>query len=390
MDDIEKQLAELGLKMGPDGLPCEVHYGSYFNRPNRARLREMGYRANDATSTFTKISTKAPKPRQSKQKSQPKAPQQPIQPEPQQSNQNTGEGFFAEKKKKMIKIVAGAALVGAFGYQYVKDVAPTEQYDSTTKTEQLAPKLATDTVTREIMPLEQTKQISETKSSESNTSPELEKILAGVPSQYRQEILNILQEYDVSANATINIINHYGTSNNAMKNVTASLRAGKSIDDILLQYGDIIEKVSRRTGVDKRLIAKIIREESNGNPHARSHKNAQGLMQLLPGTARQMAHRRGMRNYNIWDPETNIELGTEYLVYLTERKYVGNRTSHVVMAYHDGEGTFQRQVTNKGITLNEAVRRGSFSRDGTRYLNRIMSEIPDGPVIQPREQQVTR
>ncbi len=70
---------------------------------------------------------------------------------------------------------------------------------------------------------------------------------------------------------------------------------------------EIIQSCSRKHGLDAALIAAVIKAESNFNPHAVSPAGAQGLMQLMPGTARSL----GVTNS--FDPVQNINAGTHYL-----------------------------------------------------------------------------
>jgi soluble lytic murein transglycosylase-like protein len=72
-------------------------------------------------------------------------------------------------------------------------------------------------------------------------------------------------------------------------------------------YEQMIRNAAARNHLDADLIASVIAAESNFNPRAISRKNACGLMQLLPETARKL----GVRN--IFDPRENIEAGTRYL-----------------------------------------------------------------------------
>lgn len=62
----------------------------------------------------------------------------------------------------------------------------------------------------------------------------------------------------------------------------------------------------------------ITRQESEFNNKAQSHARAMGLMQLLPGTARDTARKLGIpfAPSDIWDPTTNVTLGSAYLAHM--------------------------------------------------------------------------
>ncbi|MBW8467435.1 MAG: transglycosylase SLT domain-containing protein [Thiobacillus sp.] len=87
-------------------------------------------------------------------------------------------------------------------------------------------------------------------------------------------------------------------------------------------------------GVDPRLAVSIVRAESNFNPFAVSPKNAQGLMQLIPATAK----RFGVRN--LLDPQQNIEGGLAYLRWLLLR--FDHDVVKTSAAYNAGEGAVDR------------------------------------------------
>ena len=72
----------------------------------------------------------------------------------------------------------------------------------------------------------------------------------------------------------------------------------------------LVEKSARAHNVDPLLVQSVIQVESNYNHYAVSPKGAEGLMQLMPGTARML----GVGNS--FDPAENIEAGVKYLRYL--------------------------------------------------------------------------
>jgi soluble lytic murein transglycosylase-like protein len=96
----------------------------------------------------------------------------------------------------------------------------------------------------------------------------------------------------------------------------------------------IIFEVGEKQGVDPRFIHAVIWQESKYDPHARSHAGAQGLMQLIPATAK----RFGCEHPD--DPEENITAGTKYLGWLLKR-FSGN-VELALAGYNAGEGAVDK------------------------------------------------
>lgn len=96
---------------------------------------------------------------------------------------------------------------------------------------------------------------------------------------------------------------------------------------------ELVERTSRAHQVDPLLVDSVIRAESNYNPNAVSPKGAEGLMQLMPTTARMM----GVTNS--FDPAENIEAGVKLLKQLQDL-YKDDRLA--LAAYNAGPGAVDR------------------------------------------------
>ncbi|HKQ99136.1 MAG TPA: lytic transglycosylase domain-containing protein [Pyrinomonadaceae bacterium] len=96
----------------------------------------------------------------------------------------------------------------------------------------------------------------------------------------------------------------------------------------------IIFRAGERNGVDPRFLHAVIWQESKYKVRARSYVGAQGLMQLMPATAK----RFGCMDAH--DPAANIEAGTKYLRFLLKR-FNGN-VSLALAGYNAGEGAVDK------------------------------------------------
>jgi soluble lytic murein transglycosylase-like protein len=111
-------------------------------------------------------------------------------------------------------------------------------------------------------------------------------------------------------------------------------------------YAAEIRAAAAQHGVDEAVVRAIIHAESSFNPNAISRVGAQGLMQLMPATAR----RFGVSN--AFDPAQNIRGGVEYLAWLLKR-YNGDLTL-AAAGYNAGEGAVDR---HRGVPPYNETRR---------------------------------
>ena len=96
----------------------------------------------------------------------------------------------------------------------------------------------------------------------------------------------------------------------------------------------LVNRYAPEYGIDPRLALAVIQTESNFNPTARSPKDAQGLMQLIPETAARFNVKKPL------DPAQNVKGGLAYLRWLLA--YFQGNVPLAVAAYNAGEGAVNR------------------------------------------------
>jgi len=122
-------------------------------------------------------------------------------------------------------------------------------------------------------------------------------------------------------------------------------------------FDDAVERISASQSLPPQLVHSVIKVESNYNPLALSPKGAQGLMQLMPATAR----RFGV--VNPFDPIDNIQGGARYLKYLLDLYNGDYRLA--LAAYNAGEGAVEKygsvppfpETRNYLIQVNQQIQK---------------------------------
>lgn len=115
---------------------------------------------------------------------------------------------------------------------------------------------------------------------------------------------------------------------------TAPAHRGGSDPARKASYDEIVDEVSRTSGVESALLHAVISVESHYNPKALSPKGATGLMQLMPQTAK----RYGVADS--YDPLQNLQGGARYLRDLL--LMFDNNTSLALAAYNAGENAVKK------------------------------------------------
>jgi soluble lytic murein transglycosylase-like protein len=97
-------------------------------------------------------------------------------------------------------------------------------------------------------------------------------------------------------------------------------------------YAPMAAAAARKYGIPEDLFKRLVQQESNWNPKARSHAGALGLAQLMPATARKLG-------VNPRDPKQNLEGGARYL----SQQYAKFKSWRLALAaYNAGPGAVQK------------------------------------------------
>ena len=140
--------------------------------------------------------------------------------------------------------------------------------------------------------------------------------------------------------------------NTVYNSVKSDVQSGSASID------EAIANASRKYGVDANLIKAVIKQESDFNPNSTSSAGAEGLMQLMPGTASEL----GVTDpYNV---DQNVDGGTKYLKEMLNM--YGNCKELALAAYNAGSGTLQ----SRGVSSVSGISKLPYeTRD---YVQKVM------------------
>jgi soluble lytic murein transglycosylase len=126
-------------------------------------------------------------------------------------------------------------------------------------------------------------------------------------------------------------------------------------------------------GVDPYLVAAIIREESQYDWRAVSRVGAIGLMQVMPGTANNVAQRLGIPAVgrdDLFDQETNIRIGVHYVEQLLEQ-FSGN-VAYTIASYNAGPIAVGSWIAlHRGRSQDEFVELIPY-QETRQYVKRVL------------------
>jgi soluble lytic murein transglycosylase len=111
-------------------------------------------------------------------------------------------------------------------------------------------------------------------------------------------------------------------------------KEGSAISSQHYSYRSIIRRCANSYRLEEALVKAVIKVESDYQPHIVSKKGAQGLMQLIPETA------KSLKVNNPFDPSENIRGGSEYLRRMLD--LFNNDLELALAAYNAGPSTVQR------------------------------------------------
>ena len=139
-------------------------------------------------------------------------------------------------------------------------------------------------------------------------------------------------------------------------------------------FGSLIYREAKRNKISPELVAAIVHTDSDFRPRLVSQKSAQGLMQIVPETARLL----GVSNP--FNPEENIAAGTRYYRYLLDR-YNGNEKI-ALAAYNAGPSNIDRFGGVPPFKETQSYL-ATVQRRRTRYEQRVLDSYQAGIKTSP-------
>ena len=134
-------------------------------------------------------------------------------------------------------------------------------------------------------------------------------------------------------------------------------------------YGCLVSKYAKLYDLEEDFLFALIYAESKFEVDAVSSKGAQGLMQLLPSTAKFIAKKSGYKGQiDLFSVDCNLTLGCEYIKYL-QGKFSDERS--LLCAYNAGEGVVSEWLENAKYSLDKKTLYVVPYKETKNYLRKI-------------------
>jgi soluble lytic murein transglycosylase len=138
-------------------------------------------------------------------------------------------------------------------------------------------------------------------------------------------------------------------------------------------YRELFATYAHEQGLEENWVLGLVRQESRFIAHARSGAGAQGLMQVMPRTAKWIAKRMGLQTYRpskVAEVDTNIALGTGYLRYVLDE--LDGSQVLAAAAYNAGPGRARRWKADQPLEGAIYIETIPFT-ETRRYVKKVMA-----------------
>ena len=135
-----------------------------------------------------------------------------------------------------------------------------------------------------------------------------------------------------------------------------------------LKFKAVICRYADEYGLERALVFAVVKTESDFDATAISAVGAIGLMQITQETGDYVAQKLGQKDYDLFEPETNIKFGCYYINYLICRFEI---VDTALIAYNAGEGNVDKWLDNiKYSTDNKTLSTTPFAETNA-YIIKI-------------------
>jgi soluble lytic murein transglycosylase-like protein len=177
-------------------------------------------------------------------------------------------------------------------------------------------------------------------------------------SMFETLLMNAIESVTNTNGSSISSEPIVNSLNTAVSDKTSTQSSKNTTNSVSNNIDDAIKITSDKYGIEEEFIKAVIKQESAFNANAVSKSGAQGLMQLMPSTAKSL----GVENpFNVLD---NIDGGTRYLKRLID-SFDGNKEL-ALSAYNGGIGRMNRL----GVDTVEEI--SKMPRETEKYVSKVM------------------